>query len=212
MFRSLIHSIWVQINDSSLLNNQETQEALLVFMTMEEEVGYTKAVVFFLNTTISKLEVADIQGLGDELHELWISQIKKVKIILTRQGWVITRLGHQELSWQTQIGNRLNFKDHMNWVQAQETSPKAHIAFLLNSQLVSALSITEVLNSVLQLVVVFITSKVMREKNEGNLKGRKINTKTNVRRGQDPQILHQVLVVKSPAQAPARQEVHHQER
>ena len=114
MFRSLIHSIWVQINDSSLLNNQETQEALLVFMTMEEEVGYTKVVVFFLNTTISKLEVADIQGLGDELHELWISQIKKVKIILTRQGWVITRLGHQELSWQTQIGNRLNFKDHMN--------------------------------------------------------------------------------------------------
>ena len=114
MFRSLIHSIWVQINDSSLLNNQETQEALLVFMTMAEEVGYTKVVVLFLNTIISKPEVADIQGLGDELHELWIFQIKKVKIILTRQEWVITRLGHQELSWQTLIGNRLNFKDHMN--------------------------------------------------------------------------------------------------
>ena len=68
-----------------------------MFMTMEEEVGYTKVVVFFLNTTISKLEVVDIQGLEDELHELWISQIKKVKIILTRQGWAITRLGRQEL-------------------------------------------------------------------------------------------------------------------
>ena len=114
MFRSLIHSIWVQINDSSLPSNQEIQEARQVFMTMEEEVGYIKAVVFFLNTTISKLEVADIQGLEDELQELWISPIKKVKIILTRQGWVITRLGHQELSWQTQIGDRLNFKGHMN--------------------------------------------------------------------------------------------------
>lgn len=97
MFRSLIHSIWVQINDSSLPSNQEIQEARQVFMTMEEEVGYTKVVVFFLNITISKLEVADIQGLEDELQELWISPIKKVKIILTRQGWAITRLGHQEL-------------------------------------------------------------------------------------------------------------------
>ena len=114
MFRSLIHSIWVQINDSSLPSNQEIQEARQVFMTMEEEVGYTKVVVFFLNTTISKLEVEDIQGLEDELQELWISPIKKVKIILTRQGWAITRLGHQELLWQIQIGDRLNFKDHMN--------------------------------------------------------------------------------------------------
>ena len=51
----------------------------------------------------------------------------------------------------------------------------------------------------------------MRKTNMENLKGRKINIKTNARRSQNPQILHQVQVVQSPAQALAHQEVHHQE-
>ena len=51
----------------------------------------------------------------------------------------------------------------------------------------------------------------MRKTNMENLKGRKINIKTNAQRSQNPQILHQVQVVQSPAQALAHQEVHHQE-
>ena len=89
---------------------------------------------------------------------------------------------------------------------------RAHIAFLLNLQLASALSITQVLNSVHQLVAAFITSKVMRKTNVENLKGRKINIKTNAQRDQNPLILPQIQVVQSPAQALAHQEVHsHQE-
>lgn len=51
----------------------------------------------------------------------------------------------------------------------------------------------------------------MRKTNMENLKGRKINIKTNAQRSQNPQILHQVQVVQSPVQALAHQEVHHQE-
>ena len=52
----------------------------------------------------------------------------------------------------------------------------------------------------------------MKKTNVENLKGRKINIKTNAQRDQNPLILPRIQVVQSPAQALAHQEVHsHQE-
>ena len=105
MFRFLIHLILVVIRDLSLLNKQEIQEALRVLTITVEGVGYTKEVVFFLNTTISKYKhlrtkqelVATPGQEGDPL-ELWTSQTEKAKTILKKQEWATTKQGHRELS------------------------------------------------------------------------------------------------------------------
>ena len=105
MFRLLIHLILVVIRDLSLLNKQETQEALRVLMITVVEVDCTKEVVFFLSTTISKSkhlrtkqEVVATPGQEGEALELWTSPIEKAKTTLKREEWAITKQGHRELS------------------------------------------------------------------------------------------------------------------
>ena len=105
MFRLLIHLILVVIRDLSLLNKQETQEALRVPMITVEEVGYTKEVVFFHSTTISKSkhlrtkqEVVDTQEQEGEAPGPWIFPIKRAKTTLKKEEWATTKQGHRELS------------------------------------------------------------------------------------------------------------------
>ena len=121
MFRFLTHLALVVIRDLSLLNRQETQEALRVLMITMEGVGCTKVVAFFLSTTISKSkhlrirqELVATQGLEGDPLELWISPIEKAKTTLKKQEWATIKQGHLELSWQIQTGDRLSYKGHTN--------------------------------------------------------------------------------------------------